>query len=114
MLTRSILAFCVFGIVSKTVIHMVAASCHVGVVTFTSCLRWRHPLLDERLRLIMIGMNNPRTERRGVERGKGSVLAKDISREKVDMDFGARLKYLLPPRFQGIGGGAVGGGRYDA
>ena len=67
MLTMSILAFCDFGFVSKTVIHMVAASCHVGVVTFTSRLRWRHPLLDERLRIIMIGMNNPRTERRGVK-----------------------------------------------
>lgn len=33
------------------------------------------PCLDDRLRLIMIGMNNPRTERRDVQRGKDRVLA---------------------------------------
>lgn len=38
------------------------------------------------------------------------MLAKGISREKVNMDFEARLKYLLPPRFQGIGVGLWGGG----
>lgn len=44
MLTMSDLAICVFGIVSKTVIHMVAALCHVQVVGLASCLWWRHSL----------------------------------------------------------------------
>lgn len=50
----------------------------------------------------MIGMNNPRTEGRNVQRGKGRVLAKSIRGEEGRMDFGAWLKYLMPPRFHGI------------
>lgn len=74
------LAFCVFGIVSKTLIHMVAASCDVRVLVHRAC-GGDIPCLDDRLRLIMIGMNNPRTERWNVQqRGKGRVLANSISR----------------------------------